>query len=511
MNWRYVFVNNTLEALDLVANDKVYGAADILPVIVNSVTNYHYNTLKISGTTTENFHLSMMVNKHSEPFVKILNKIIKNLDAKYIKEVNNRWLSQVKHTQETNYLLVYLLVSILLISIVYFLYSRHNLLLNLQEEKDRFDLVIEGTNEGIFDWDIPSHTVYYSPQWKKLLGYKNNELKNTFLIFEEKVHPSDFNMVMEKIDNCIKNKIDLFEAIFRMEHKNGKYIWIDAKAKISFDEDNNAKRMVGSHSDITELVDYRAQLEEKVLIQIKQIRTRDMQLIEQSKMASMGQMIGNIAHQWRQPLTLISTLSTGSIFEKEIGKLSDEKFVEHMNTINDQAQYLSKTIDTFRDFIKEKKEYQNLVIQERINIALGIIKSSLEQNYSNLINNIDYEHPISSRIRSGELVEVIINIINNAKDTLIENHIKEPWIKIGMDVDDVNINISIEDNGGGIPIDVMPKIFEPYFTTKHESQGTGLGLHMAYKLIVEHHQGKLYARNTNNGAKFIIVLPRIKE
>jgi signal transduction histidine kinase len=292
-----------------------------------------------------------------------------------------------------------------------------------------------------------------------------------------------------------------------MQHKNETMIWINAKAKISFNTKGDPVRMVGSHTDITELVEYRNSLESKVKKQIQEIRTRDVQLMEQSKLASMGQMIGNIAHQWRQPLSLISTLSTLSIFEKESNVLDDAKFITNMNTINDQAQYLSRTIDTFRDFIKEKKELKVVNLEEKLDTAISIVKTSLDNQYISLKNEIDYSSPIMVKMVAGEVIEVVINIVNNSKDVLVEKKVPSPWIKISTQKIGKNALIIIEDNGGGIPKDVMPRIFEPYFTTKHESQGTGLGLHMAYKIIVENHNGKLYVDNTKEGAKFYIELP----
>jgi len=124
-----------------------------------------------------------------------------------------------------------------------------------------------------------------------------------------------------------------------------------------------------------------------------------------------------------------------------------------------------------------------------------------------LKNNINYDIPIKITLVVGELSEVIINIINNACDALIENKIENPFIEINLTQENSNAIITIEDNAGGIPDDVMPKIFDEYFTTKPKDVGTGLGLHMSKKIICESLQGNIYAKNTNNGAKFFIELP----
>jgi len=261
---------------------------------------------------------------------------------------------------------------------------------------------------------------------------------------------------------------------------------------------------------VKELQDLNQNLTKRVHEELERNRYNELQLLEQSKMAAMGDMIGNIAHQWRQPLSVISTASTGLLAQKQFGsELSDESLEEHLNLINDNAQYLSNTIDTFRDYIKEKKVYKEVILQDRVKIALNIVEASLSNNYIKLIHNLDELEPIPIKMVVGELSEVIINIINNAKDILKEKKPQDPWIKVELRKGENKVILSIEDNGGGIPDSVMPKIFDPYFTTKHQSIGTGLGLHMAYKIITESLHGKLKASNTEHGAKFIIELDLI--
>ncbi len=248
-------------------------------------------------------------------------------------------------------------------------------------------------------------------------------------------------------------------------------------------------------------------LEKNVQKEIENNRRNELQLLEQSKMASMGDMIGNIAHQWRQPLSVISTASTGILLKKQIDQLSDEELEKLCTHINDNAQYLSKTIDTFRDFLKEKKELKEVILQESIQDALNIVQTALNNHHIQLINMIDNEKPLKIKLIAGELAEVIINIINNAKDALNEKNIENKWVKVELKKANRFVQIIIEDNGDGIADDIMPRIFEPYFTTKHGSQGTGLGLHMSYKIVTESFQGKLMVINSKNGAKFIIQIP----
>ena len=235
-------------------------------------------------------------------------------------------------------------------------------------------------------------------------------------------------------------------------------------------------------------------------------RKQDTLIADQEKMVQMGEMIGNIAHQWRQPLSVISTASTGMKMQKEFGLLNDENFIDSCNVINDNAQFLSNTIDTFRDYIKEKKELKEVILQDRINNAINIIEASLHNNHIELINNIDNVELIKITMIVGELSQVIINLLNNAKDVLLENRIEHPFVKIDLIKKDNLAIITIEDNGGGIDKDILLKIFDPYFTTKHASQGTGLGLYMSKNIVEKHLNGKLYAKNKNGGAIFTIEL-----
>ncbi len=248
-------------------------------------------------------------------------------------------------------------------------------------------------------------------------------------------------------------------------------------------------------------------LQKKVEEEIVKNMEKELHILESSKMIQMGEMIGNIAHQWRQPLSVISTAASGMKLQKEYNMLEDDKFYYYCNSIVENSEYLSETIDIFRNFIREKKEKSVVLIQDRIDTSLKIVASTLASNHIKLINNIDYTKPIKLVVVVGELSQVIINIINNAKDILVERKIENPWIKIDIQSDKKFVTINIEDNAGGIPTDILPKIFDPYFTTKHKSQGTGLGLHMSYKIITESLGGKVQASNTQNGALFKIILP----
>jgi signal transduction histidine kinase len=240
---------------------------------------------------------------------------------------------------------------------------------------------------------------------------------------------------------------------------------------------------------------------------ISDIEKANKQLIEQSKQASLGELIGNIAHQWRQPLSSISTIASSIALRTEHNLIKPEEVTKLTDKVLENTKYLSETIDTFRNYIKEDKERMEVMLQDRIDMALKIVSLPLKDNNITLINKIDYTKPIRITLVIGELSQVIINIINNAKDALLDNKISQPTIEIALKVENNIAHLTIEDNAGGINEDIMPKIFEPYFTTKHQSQGTGLGLHMSYRIVTESLNGRIYVQNTESGAKFFIELP----
>jgi signal transduction histidine kinase/predicted transcriptional regulator len=255
-------------------------------------------------------------------------------------------------------------------------------------------------------------------------------------------------------------------------------------------------------NDVTDIVSLTKKLEDE-------IKHKDKLLFEQAKMAQMGEMIGSIAHQWRQPLSVITTVASGVSFQKEYGTLQEEELPNKMNTIVDNANYLSETIDTFRNFLKEKRELQITPIQNCIKKALQLTSASLKNNQIKLIEDVDYTQSYKKEMITGELVQVLINIINNAKDAIVLNKIEHGTIYLQLVKNDNNVIITIEDNAGGIPKDVIGKIFDEYFTTKDSQKGTGLGLYMSKKIITHSLDGTIDVVNTPKGAKFTIILQEV--
>ena len=212
-----------------------------------------------------------------------------------------------------------------------------------------------------------------------------------------------------------------------------------------------------------------------------------------------------IAHQWRQPLTAISA-TTNNLMLKNIlnKKIDNEELNTELNLISDYSQHLSSTIDDFKNFFKVDKEKKLDTLENLIEKSLNIIKNSIESNEIELIQEYNCHKNIFSY--SNEIQQVVLNILKNAEDVLIEREIKDKKIIIKTYCDNDYCFLSINDNSGGIKEDIIGKIFDPYFSTKKNKEGTGLGLYMSRTIINEHCGGKLNVENNELGAVFTIKL-----
>ncbi len=339
---------------------------------------------------------------------------------------------------------------------------------------------------------------------EKVLGYTADELVNNHtpelihLDTEVDERKKEFS---KNFKHEIKNSFELFilktDLGLNNEHewtyvtKEGGYIEVLLTVTSLKDKDGNIYGYLGIARDITQ----------------------DKLMESQAKLASMGEMIGNIAHQWRQPLSVISTISSGVKLKNDLGMIENTQLSSDMDNILNQTIYLSDTIDDFKNFIRDTNEKEEIEISSIIDKTLSIINSSIKNNSIDIVKDIYYDMKITAY--KNELIQAIMNILNNAKDALVENTFKIEKRVIILETKKVNegLSLTIRDNGGGIKEEVIDKIFEPYFTTKHQSVGTGIGLSMVYKILIEHHNARITAYNesftyegeTYKGACFKII------
>ncbi|PLY04468.1 MAG: hypothetical protein C0625_16380 [Arcobacter sp.] len=246
-------------------------------------------------------------------------------------------------------------------------------------------------------------------------------------------------------------------------------------------------------------------LDTRIKEEINNRKKQEQLLIQQSKLAEMGEMISMIAHQWRQPLSALSTIIQNVHLRYSLGKLDKEYLDKQRVLSNALTEKMSQTINDFRNFFKPNKEKQPFSIGDALQQTIFLIDDSFKSN------NIKIENMISDDVIiygfESELSQVLLNIITNSKDAFLETKIKNPVITIKTKRAQTHIRILISDNAGGINESIINKIFEPYFTTKDSYNGTGLGLYMSKMIIEQNMQGHLSVKNIPNGVKFSIYIP----
>ncbi|MFK5882327.1 MAG: ATP-binding protein [Sulfurospirillum sp.] len=263
----------------------------------------------------------------------------------------------------------------------------------------------------------------------------------------------------------------------------------------------SSKELIKLKKIINKMID---SLEDRIVAEISEKTKQEKLLIQQSKLAAMGNMIGNIAHQWRQPLSEINAILIYMQAKKESDNLSDKDFNANIQECDIILSHMSKTITAFQNFFKPSKEKSIFSLKDECKKASYIIESSLKYNNINFEINIKEDCEVFGYPR--EFSQAILNILSNAKDVLVERRIEEPYMGLTLKKGRKYALVKIEDNGGGISKNIMNRIFEPYFTTKHPTQGTGIGLYMSKIIIEENMHGHIDIKNNTKGAVFTIKL-----
>jgi signal transduction histidine kinase len=251
-----------------------------------------------------------------------------------------------------------------------------------------------------------------------------------------------------------------------------------------------------------ELGELTAMLENKVKEEVSKSREKDYIMIQQSRLAAMGEMIGNIAHQWRQPLNAVGLIIQNIKDSYEYGELSRESLDESVAKGMDTIMHMSKTIDDFRSFFRPDREKHEFGIKDSIKKTISFVDAAFRT--SGISVTIEADEDIIVTGYMNEYSHVLLNILGNARDVLTARKIENPAVVIKAFKEDNKAVVTIADNAGGIPKEIMDKIFDPYFTTKDQGKGTGIGLYMSKIIIEKHMNGKLTVRNAGDGAEFRI-------
>jgi len=246
----------------------------------------------------------------------------------------------------------------------------------------------------------------------------------------------------------------------------------------------------------------------KILVQKELDKNKEQQfhMLQRNRLALKGEMISMIAHQWKQPLNNLSLINQMLILQYENGELNQESIEAFDIDSNRQIKQMSQTISDFTNFFSPEKSSRKFYLEEILMQSLAFLQPIFDKESIKVYIEIYCKSNILLEGYPSELGQMLINILNNAKDVLLERNIKNREIWVVAEMIREEIHLSIEDNAGGIPLDIISKIFDPYFSTKAKN-GTGLGLYMSNMIIEEHMHGQLLVSNTKRGAKFEIILP----
>ncbi|WP_345985705.1 ABC transporter substrate-binding protein [Sulfurimonas sp. HSL-1656] len=256
----------------------------------------------------------------------------------------------------------------------------------------------------------------------------------------------------------------------------------------------------------SELTELNATLNERIEEAVGENRDKERMMIQQAKMATIGEMIESIAHQWRQPLNVMGIGIANLDLKRQLGTVDEEELDRLINIVHRQVEYMSQTIDDFRNFFKRDKQLETVSLRTLVDEVLGLVTPALEQK--KIAVDVDVPERIEATLYPNELKQVILNIVSNAKDVLMQHPFGVKKIMITAEEQGDAVVLSIADNGGGVPEEIMDKIFDPYFTTKFESQGTGIGLYMSKIIVEKNLKGRISVENRNGGAEFVIRLPK---
>ncbi len=344
--------------------------------------------------------------------------------------------------------------------------------------------------------DIDGNIQYVNPAFTKVTGYTSQEVigQNPKILKSDYIDAKEYKNLWETISSG-----KTWSGTFKNVDKNGKEFWeLAFISPIISEKDNEIKNYLAIKQEITKEIYLKRELKDKEEL-----------MIAQSRHAAMGEMISMIAHQWRQPIAVVAMGANNMLADIELDMVDNITLKENAEDIITQTQYLSQTIEDFRNFFRPDKDKEILTIKSIFGEALGVVGKTLENNNIELIE--EYTSNVEIETFSRELLQVIINIIKNAKEVLLENNIEKKVIRINEYLNDDNIVIEISDNAGGIPPEFLEKIFDPYFTTKNELAGTGLGLYMSKTIVEKHLNGSINAYNKDDGACFEIVFKAYKE
>ncbi len=376
----------------------------------------------------------------------------------------------------------------------------------LQKSEERYRTLAEAAQDLIFIVDRNDNIQYLNNYAAEQLGQPTEQIigkPRNELFPPDMVEPQKYNL--EKVFEDGESFYTEGSALL-----SGREIWLSTSL-VPIRSGGKITAVLGISRDITErkkaqdaLMASEKHFRDRVNEEVEKGREKDHLLIQQSKLAAMGEMIGSIAHQWRQPLNTVGLIIQDIKSAYQLGELDHVYLSDSVSKAMGIIRHMSATIDDFRYFYTPEKEPHTFSIAEAVVKAVSVIDASFKNN--NIEIDLDISNDVSAYGFANEYSQVLLNFLNNAKDVFIEKKIPRPRVTVKLFKQDGRSILTVGDNGGGIPADIEDKIFEPYFSTKQNGQGTGIGLYMSKMIIEKSMNGRLTAANTDEGAEFRIEL-----
>ena len=426
---------------------------------------------------------SFLKNRDGKSLSYILNNsqnLLKDLDSAVSIYQKNNELKTKKLKNNELFIVLFIMLTLLFEALLIFRPANNSVKRNTKElksQKEYSDMITQINTNAIIAINENFEILTFNKSAEDMFGYSAEEMLYTKLI-DDKIIPLKFlKHHNDGLADVMKNeKLKNIDAVFELEGQRKDRTLFPIRISFGAKIEKDNKVIVANIQNITKE------------------KEKDSLIMEQSRFAAMGEMIGNIAHQWRQPLSSISTISSGAKLRYKNNLISDEELENTFEKIKDHTKYLSKTIDDFRDFLKDDNTQElfniNAIIDKSIMLTSAIYNDS---NIELIIKKSDEDVMV---IGSGsQLSQVFLNILNNAKDALIEKDFKRKIVQVEVEKNNDYVLIKIQDNAQGIPDNIKDKIFDPYFTTKHKSQGTGIGLFMSKKIISQYFNGNITVKN----------------
>ncbi|KAB0669678.1 PAS domain S-box protein [Oryzomonas sagensis] len=380
-----------------------------------------------------------------------------------------------------------------------------------------FSFLYEGMMDAFASVDMTGRILQYNEVFRTMLGYEAEELRSKTYeeLTPEKWHAMELRIIEEQV--IPRGYSDVYEKEYR--RKDGTVFPIELRTQLIRDDQGNPFAMWAIIHDITErkrvqdtlsqksrqLEELNQSLEKRVSETIIELRQRDQMLFQQSRLAAMGEMVNNIAHQWRQPLNNVGLIIQNLQISQKSGEISGEEFDREVADTMQLIHHMSATIDDFRNFFRQDKEKHTFSVAKAVELAVGLIDATLKNGY--IATELQLDTDVTAVGYKNEYSQVLLNIINNAKDVLQERRVDNPRITIRAFRDNDLSVVTVRDNGGGIDESICNKIFDPYFTTKEPDKGTGIGLYMSKVIIEKNMNGRLTVLNHRDGAEFRVELP----